>query len=87
MQIVFFSFSKKFLSLDFFSRIFADKTIVISAMFLKVISSITSLILSLALEIIISFLSSKKDFVKILLKNSFLFSNYPFSSYLYIWLV
>ncbi len=44
-------------------------------MFFKVISSIISLILSLTLEIIISFLFSKKDFVKILLKNSFLFSN------------
>jgi len=84
MQIIFFSFSKKFLSFDFFSRTFVDKTIVTSTIFLKVISLIISLILSLTLEIIISFLSSKKDFVKILLKNSFLFSNISFSSYLYI---
>ena len=66
MQIVFFSFSKKILSFDFFSSIFADKIIVISSILFDVISSIISFILSVALEIIISFLLSKKDFDKML---------------------
>ena len=66
MQIVFFSFSKKLLSFDFFSRIFADKIIVTSVIFVDIISSIMSLILSVTLEIIISFLLSKKDFDKML---------------------
>ena len=64
---MFLPFSKKLRNLDFFSRIFADKIIFISSIFLEDISSMISIILSLTLKIIISFSFSKNDFDKILL--------------------
>ena len=62
-------FQIKVLSFDFFSKVFAFKIKIKSLIFFSIISSIISLILSVALLIIINFSFSKKDFDKILLKK------------------
>ena len=59
--MVFFSFSKKTLSLDFLSRLLATNIIDKSSIFFVIISSIILENLSLILFIIISFSFSKKD--------------------------
>ena len=59
--MVFFSFSKKTLSLDFLSRLLATNIIDKSSIFFETISSIILENLSLTLFTIISFSFSKKD--------------------------
>ena len=65
MQTSFLFFSKIFLSFDFFSRVPAFNTIIISSIFLSEIFSKILFILSVTLEIIIAFLFSNKDLFKI----------------------
>ena len=82
--MIFFSFSKNFLNVDFFSRLFEFKINWISCGSFSISSSIIVLTLSVTLFMIISFSLSKNDFVSTLLKNSFFLSNISFSSYLWI---
>ena len=82
--LFYFSFSKKFLNLDFFSKIPLVKTNDISLISLSTTSSINESILSVALFIIIIFSLSKKDLLEIFSLNIPISLITSFSSYLKI---
>ena len=84
MHVRLLSFSNNKRSLDFLSKAVDCNIITVSLIFFSIISSTISLIFSVVLEIIINFLSSKKDFENMLVKKLSLLFKISFSSYLYI---
>jgi len=67
--MIFLFFSNIDLNFDFFSKILANKIIIVSSVFFSRISSIIFTILSHHLKIIIKFFDSINDFDKIVLKK------------------